>query len=321
MNHNDAIATHHSVLRLNLGDASESRIYYCAHFVARALGLFARHGVEVRFQMTEAGGHTVRGGQIPALLSGEADLAVGGPMVIMKMREENEAHLVAFCAVANANPWVLARPEPGRFASLAELKGHRVRDVACVGTATMAFRDALARAGLAEEDVEIVDGPPPGNHWSDEEVVLHSRHALAEPLAAGELTVWCDLAEETGAVPWSAYIAAPEVLASRPAAFEAFVGAIGEAQRVIANQPAAKIAALIAADYPELSPAALTAGIEGYRESGVIATEPAISAADFERFSQLLEAIGWLSGAADYHQLVDTRLWPAHSAAATQEVS
>lgn len=310
------------LLRLNLGDASESRIYYCAHFVARALGLFSRHGVEVRFQQAQDGGRTTRGGQIPALLSDEADLAVGGPMVIMKMAEDNEAHLAVFCAVANSNPWVLARPEPGRFSSLTELAGLRVRDVANVGTATMAFRDALAKAGLSPEDVEILPAEARSTAPAGEEVVLQSRHALAERLANGELHVWRDLSEDTGSVPWSAYIAAPATLSRQPQAFAAFVAAIGAAQRFIATRSPAEIAALIAQDYPEHSPAALAAGIEGYLASGVIAQTPVIAQQDFSRFSQLLEAIGWLERPADYHHLVDTRLWSADSSlVATQEIS
>lgn len=316
-----ADATTMPMLRLNLGDASESRIYYCAHFVARALGLFAQHGVEVNFQQATGGGHTVRGGQIPALLSGEADLAVGGPMVIMKMAEDNEAHLVAFCAVANSNPWVLARPEPGRFASLTELAGQSVRDVASVGTATMAFRDALAKAGLSPEDVDILPAEAQSVAPAADEIVLQSRHALAEPLASGELHVWRDLADDTGGVPWSAYIAAPETLARQPQAFNAFVSAIAAAQRHLATRPAAEIAALIAPDYPELSIGALAAGIEGYLKSGVIAWTPVIAEADFRRFSQLLEAIDWLDQPADYAHLVDPRLWSTDSSfVATQEI-
>ena len=91
----------------------------------------------------------MRGGQIPAFLSGVADLTVGVPMVTMNMLQDGEARLVSFCAVAAGNPWVLAaKPSPPQVA-IGELAGKRIIDVANVGTATLAFRWLLKKAGPA----------------------------------------------------------------------------------------------------------------------------------------------------------------------------
>lgn len=303
-------------LRLNQGDASERRIYYLAHFVAESLGLFANEGLTVVFQTSETGGATVRGGQIPAVLSGAADLTVGGPMVAMKMLQDGEARLVSFCAVAAGNPWVLAK-RSGSAATLkaiADLKGKRVIDIANVGTATLAFRWLLQKAGLSEDDVTLVPGS--GDHDADvakvaageADYALHSLHALAPDIAERRLNVAADLSRATGGVPWSAYIARPERIAAMRPAFEAFTRAIAKAQRWIAEQPVQEIANLISRHYPDHSTAALAVGIEGYRASGVIADAPAISRADFERFSGLLVDVDWLDRDAPFADLVDNSL-------------
>ncbi len=82
------MAKRRPVLKLNEGDPSEQRLYYLPHYVAAERGFFADVGLDVVFTRTASGGETIRGGQIPAVLSGEADLTIGGPMVTMKMLEE-----------------------------------------------------------------------------------------------------------------------------------------------------------------------------------------------------------------------------------------
>ncbi len=308
-------------LRLNQGDASERRIYYLAHFVADGLGLFEDEGVPVLFQTAETGGATVRGGQIPAVLSGAEDLTVGGPMVTMKMLQDGEARLVCFCAVASGNPWVLAAEPSSRQIAIGDLAGKRIIDIANVGTATLAFRWLLKKAGLGEADVTLVAGS--GDHDADIATVaageadyaLHSLHALAPDIAESRLSVVADLSRATGPVPWSAYIAKPERIAEMRPAFAAFTRAITRAQRWIAEGRAEEIARLVADHYPDRSVADLAVGIKGYRASGVIADAPMIREADFERFSGLLVDVGWLDRDAPFADLVDNSLAEAATAA------
>ena len=315
------LATALPKLRLNQGDASERRIYYLAHFVAEGLGLFEAEGVSVLFQTAETGGATVRGGQIPAVLSGAADLTVGGPMVTMKMLQDGEARLVCFCAVAAGNPWVLAARPSSPQVAIGDLASKRIIDVANVGTATLSFRWLLQRAGLSEADVTLVPGS--GDHDADVATVaageadyaLHSLHALAPDVAASRLSVVADLSRATGAVPWSAYIARPERIAEMQPAFAAFVRAITRAQQWIAERPAEEVARLVAGHYPDHSIAALAVGMEGYRASGVIAEAPVILEADFERFSGLLVDVGWLDRDAPFADLVENSLAEAAIAA------
>lgn len=301
------------ILRLNQGDPSEARIYYCVHFVAEALGYFAEAGVAVEFVTTAEGGHTVRGGQIPALLSGQADLTVGGPMVAMKMDQSGEALLVTFCAVAQGNPWVLAA-SPQRAAqtrSLADIAGARVIDVANVGTASMTFRWLLKAAEL---QVTLVAGS--GDEAADLAAVaqgqadfaLHSLHALGPAMARGDLGLAVNLAPLTGEIPWSAYIALPSRLAELRPAFAAFVRAIARAQGWMAQTPPRAIARLVARHYPEQSEDALALSLQGYLASEVLPAAPGISDESFARFGALLQGIGWLEAQPDMGRLLDMSL-------------
>lgn len=310
----------HPVLRLNQGDPSEARIYYCVHFVAEALGFFAAEGVRVEFQTAAGGGHTVRGGQVPAVVEGRADLTVGGPMVAMRMLEDGEDRLVSFCAVANGNPWVLASADPGDKPALADLKNRLIVDVANVGTANMAFRWLAERVGLGEGDLDLRPGS--GDEAADLEAVasgriryaLHSLHALAPTLAAGRLHLALDLAPPTGVLPWSTYLARPERMATEPEAFAAFVRAIARAQHWMTTHPAEETARVVSFAYPDYPVEALALGLRRYITSGVLPEGPEIRAEPFDRFSTLLVDIGWLKRPASFGQLVETG--PAEAAVA-----
>lgn len=302
-----------TMLRLNQGDASEARIYYCAHFVALALGLFEKHGVTVELTTTSSGGHTVRGGQIPAVLSGEADLTIGGPMVTMKNHEEGGLALVSFCASVRSNPWFLAsaHARPEHF-TLADLAGARVIDIGNVGTATLTFRWLLEKMGPGE--VRLIPGS--GVEADDiafvkaggADFALHSLHALSPYVAGGELAWTYSIAGPTGGVPWSAYIARPERITEKRQAFAGFVRAIEEALAFIGQAPLGALASLVAAYYPDMDGKTLTCALDGYRKAGVFAVNSAIERTDFEHFAMLLKAIGWLGSVVPYEALVDTSL-------------
>lgn len=300
-------------LRLNLGDPSEARVYYLPHCVAHARGYFVDEGVDVVFTGTRTGGHTALGGQIPAVIDGTADLAIGGPMVNMRMRQENTAHLVAFCAAVSANPWFLAGRAARPPVALAELGGRRVVDVANVATASLCFRWLLENASAAPVDVEVVPGS--GDEAADLAAVLdgrydyalHSLHALAPHLAAQPgLSLACDLASAMGPVPWSAYIADPRTIAARRGEFRAFTRAIRRALSDIAALPAADLAGIAGPYFPGYPLGALTFAIERYRAIGAWPETTLVTRESFERFSTVLQDRGWLAAPADYASDVAT---------------
>lgn len=289
-------------LVLNQGDASESRIYYCAHYLAESLGLFASHGLKVIFTTAESGGKTVQGGQVPAVIAGEADLTIGGPMVMMKNYQENGPALVCFAAAVSANPWFLAAGKADNNFTLGSLRGKRVIDVGNVGTATLSFNWLLRQHHL-EKEVELIAGS--GDEAADfaaisrgdAEYALHSVHALAPFMARGELHTVASLAPFCGDIPWSAYIARRDVMAEKQAAFSAFTAAMREAQQWLHSHSAEALAAQVQPWYPDYPSAALVTGLEAYLKTNVFAASPLMRREDFDRFVVLLTEAGWLTPA------------------------
>jgi len=286
-------------LIFNQGDASESRIYYCAHYLAESLGFFAAEQLQVTFTTSASGGHTVQGGQVPAVLRREADLTLGGPMVVMKHFQQHGAELQCFCASVAANPWFLAAAQAQPDFHLQNLRGKRVLDVGNVGTATLTFRWLLTQHGL-QDQVEVVAG---SGDWArdfaavaagDADYALHAMHMLAPAIVDGELSSVASLATLCGKVPWSAYIARADVLAAKAEAFDAFSRAVGRALAWMASHDAVELATRVQRYYPGYPLKALIAGLAAYQQAQVFAPDSQIPQAEFNHFSQLLRDIGWL---------------------------
>lgn len=303
-----------SILVMNQGDASEARVYYCAHFVAESLGFFAREGVEIKFTTAQSGGHTIQGGQVPAVLAGDADLTIGGPMVIMKNHQDGGPALLCFCAAVAGNPWSLAAARAETAFTVASLRGKKVIDVGNVGTASLCFRWLLEQHGINENDITLIAGS--GSQQQDFAAVaageidyaLHSLHALAPAVANGELALVQSLSSLTGPVPWSAYIARPEIIAANRPAFQAFSRAIGHALAWLHATPAEQVSELIAPYYADYPFNGLVEAVRGYQQAQIFASSTAIAEADFAHFSAILQQAGWLSQPAPYNVLVESSL-------------
>lgn len=295
-------------LRMNQGDPSESRVYFLPHFVAERLGFFGEEGVTVDFVWAKPGDYLAKSGQIPAVLSGEADFTVGGPMVTMKMFAEGTAHLVCFSALVRRNPWYLAARRPEPDFTWPGLAGKKVLDVGAITTATLSFRWVLRQHGLSDVDFAETGKPEAESFEAflagDGDYVFHSLHALGPYLASGQLHLVAPMAEAHGDVPWSAYIALPQTLAGREADIEAFLRAMARALAWVEVASPEEIVSLVSPDYPGYPVAGLRLAIAEYKAIGVWAPDPVIPAADFDRFRGLLMDMGWFDKPVAYNDLV-----------------
>ncbi len=294
---------------MNQGDRTETRIYFAPHFVARRQGLFEREGVAVDFIWSDPGDYMAKSGQIPPLLNGDADLAIGGPMVTMRMKAEGSADLVCFSSAVRANPWFLASRLDARPFTWDGLAGRKVLDVSLITTATLCFGWILRRRGLADS-TQLIEGS--GDEATDlarlasgeVDYVLHSLHSLAPLVERGELTLATSLAAATGPVPWSAYIARRDRFEARRASYVAFTRAIHAALGWIAASSPRDIADLVAEDYPGYPRAALDYGIGRYKGEAIWPTATTIPEADYQHFHDILRECRWVPRPVPYRDQV-----------------
>jgi NitT/TauT family transport system substrate-binding protein len=293
-------------LRMNQGDPTEGRVYFLPHFVAAKLGYFTEEQVDVEFVWAPPGNYLAKSGQIPAVLAGEADFTVGGPMVTMRMQADGTARLMNFCALVQHNPWFLATREPTSGFKWSDLIGKTVLDVGGITTAALSLRWLLKRNGVDEAQVKIVETGTDDVQGiakfleGEGDYVFHSLHALGPYVADGKLFVAKALADDTGKVPWSAYIAKPETIAARAEEFDGFVRAIGRALKWVAEATPEAITDLVLDYYPGYPREGFMAVVAAYKAIDVWAPTPLIAEADFANFRGLLTDIGWISADIPY---------------------
>ena len=98
-------------MRLRLAENFRA-VFYAPFYAAHALGFYGREGVEVELIPSPAPAAAAS-----ALLDGTIDLTWGGPMRVMKARDESASSpLVCFCEVVARDPFFLVgRGEPESF--------------------------------------------------------------------------------------------------------------------------------------------------------------------------------------------------------------
>src|SRR6266481_6807604 len=96
-------------------------VFYAPFYATHALGFYASEGVEVELLNSPAPATAAAG-----LLDGSIDISWGGPMRVMKARDDDpRSPLVCFCEVAGRDPFFLVGkrdPLSFRRADLTRLK-------------------------------------------------------------------------------------------------------------------------------------------------------------------------------------------------------
>ena len=118
-----------SRMRIKLAENFRA-VFYAPFYAAYALGFYAREGVELELLPSPAPAAAAS-----ALLDGTIDLTWGGPMRVMKARDEKaDSPLVCFCEVVARDPFFLVgRADPSTF-QLADLWRMRLATVSEVPT-------------------------------------------------------------------------------------------------------------------------------------------------------------------------------------------
>src|SRR5947207_2351494 len=77
-------------------------VFYAPFYATNALGFYAREGVDVELICSSGPGEGVAG-----LLNATVDITWGGPMRVMKAREQQSTPLACFCEVVARDPFYL----------------------------------------------------------------------------------------------------------------------------------------------------------------------------------------------------------------------
>jgi NitT/TauT family transport system substrate-binding protein len=280
-------------------------VFYAPFYAAHALGFFTREGVEVELIASANPGDAVS-----AVRDGTIDVTWGGPMRVMKAREENPgSSLVCWCEVVARDPFFLVGPAPLAPFKLKDLPRLRFAAVSEVPTPWMCLQHDLREQGVDPARLER----RPGRAMAENIAAL--RRGDVDVVQVFEPFVSMALQEGIGDVLYAASARGPTVyttliatrdgLARNPAGFAAITRAIGRMQDWLAEHGAEELAAAVKPFYPGIPVELLTHALARYREAGIWARTPVVSRQGFARLADSLLSGGFISHMPVFEDCVD----------------
>jgi NitT/TauT family transport system substrate-binding protein len=289
------------MMRIRLAENFRA-VFYAPFYVAQALGFYAREGVAIDFVESSAPGDGVS-----ALLKGTVDLTWGGPMRVMKAREEDSAApLVCFGEVVGRDPFCLIGRRP-TFA-LADLRSLRFAAVSEVPTPWMCLQQDLREQGIDPATLALAPGRTMADNFQalcrgelDIIQAFEPFITLAADAGAGDVL---NAASARGPTTYTTFITTRDRLGPCREAFAGMVRAVVGMQDWLVRQEASAFAAAASAYYPDIAPAVLVRALARYRDAGIWSASPVVSRQGFARLAASLRSGGYIARMSAYEDCV-----------------
>jgi NitT/TauT family transport system substrate-binding protein len=284
-------------------------VFYAPFYATQALGFYAQEGFEVELRNSPA----------PAaaqseLLDGTIDLSWGGPMRVMKARDEDPSSpLVCFCEVAARDPFFLVGRGDRPDFQLTDLPRLRLATVSEVPTPWLCLQHDLRLKGINPDRLErVANRTMAGNLEALRKGELDVAQ-MFEPYASMALQAGIGkilyAASARGPTVYTTFLATRGSIARNRAAFAAMIRAVRRMQSWLYDHSAEELADVVAPFYPDVAPDLLANALRRYHDAGLWARRPEVSREGFARLAESLRSGGFVSRMHAYEDCVDQSLY------------
>lgn len=279
-------------------------VFYAPFYATIALGCYAREGLDITFVDSAAPG----GGPM-GLLDGSVDVTWGGPMRVMKARDEGGPDYVCFAEVVRRDPFYLVgKPRGGRPFDLSELPDLRFASVSEVPTPWLCLQHDLRERGIDPTCVPRIADRTMGDNLEtlrrgDVDVVqmFEPYASMAIRQGVGEIL---HAASARGDTTYTTLLALRAGVDRHRVAFSAMVRATRAMQTWLHAHSGADLAAAVADYYPGVDRADLATALERYRLADLWAADTPMSRAGFSRLASSLRSGGFISTIPSYDDCI-----------------
>jgi NitT/TauT family transport system substrate-binding protein len=282
-------------------------LFYAPQFVTLHLGVLDQEGL--RFEVTTAGSGAEVGN---ALLRGEADLGLGGPIRTLELAEQGRPdRLISVLEVNSRNGFfVLGRGPQPRF-QWADLVGSRFILFSEAPTPWLCLQQVLRNYGVDLGAIKLITGLPTARavevFLRGEADYLEQGQPVVERLAqSGRASVVASEGEAVGPVPFSAYLTTPAYAAGHADVLRRFARAFYRAQQWITQHSAGELSQLIAPSFPDVEPETRTRALARYLRQGTWARDPLLREEGFNYLQDILVGGGFIGKRYPYAEHVNS---------------
>ena len=299
-------------------------VFYAPFYATHALGLFAEQGVSITLLDSAS-----PGAGIAELAKGNIDVMWGGPLRVIKERdqfERNAGSLVAFCEVAAKDPFFLLRREPNKLGArpgadqavdlgkpgkpfaLKDLVGLRFGTVSEVPTPWLCLQQDLRDAGVDPSKLDrVADRSMQENLdalvGGELDVIQVFEPYVSLALTHDDLEV-VHAASQRGYTAYTTFISTFEGMQRNQAGFEAMILAIEQFRPWLAVHGPDELARVVKPFYPHLDIEVLTQCLRRYHAAELWTCRRAISRQGFARLAASMLDSGYIKQAARYEDCV-----------------
>jgi NitT/TauT family transport system substrate-binding protein len=281
-------------------------IFYAPLPVAIRGGHFAAEGLEVDPETP-----ALAGGTVDALLRGVADVSLSGIMRSFELVDRGGARLVHFAAVNDRNGFFLLSREPRPSFAWSDVVGRTIISFGGAPTPWLCMQAVLRRHGVDparvtfRRDLSTPDAIA-AFRAGQGDFIEHGPPVIDQLVADGTGHLVASMGEATGPVPFSSFMATPEMLTKQRDVLIRFVRGLYRAQRWMAASTAQEIAAVVAPVFGDIDPAIRVAAVERYLKQSTWARNPVLTRTGYDTLQEILLSAGFIKKPHPFDALVDT---------------
>jgi NitT/TauT family transport system substrate-binding protein len=289
------------LIRLRLAENFRA-VFYAPFYAALALGHFASEGLDVTLADSAA-----PGGGPADLLAGNVDVSWGGPMRVMKYRDEGGPDLLCFCEVVRRDPFYLVGRSPENGFDLRSLSRLRLGSVSEVPTPWLCLQQDLRDLGLDPQRLLRIADRTMGANLAglgrgDIDVAQVFEPFAEEALSAGFAILHAQ--SSRGPTSYTTFTATPKGISRHRDAFTRMTRAMARTQAWLSSNAADEHARAVASFFPAIPQDRLSRCFARYMQAGVWADDTDISREGFSRLAASLRSGGFISSLPDYDACV-----------------
>jgi len=283
-------------------------VFYAPFYATHALGFYAGEGVEVELLNSPAPAAAAAG-----LLDGSIDVSWGGPLRVMKARDDDpHSPLVCFCEVAARDPFFLVgKGDPATF-RLTDLTRVKLGVVSEVPTPWLCLQHDLRLEGVDPARIDCVTGRTMADNLEalrkgelDMVQMFEPYVSMAVQAGAGEVLY---AASSRGPTVYTTFLVTRDSIRRNRAAFEAMVWATRRTLDWVAAHSAQELADAVASYYPHVAGELLASSLARYKDAGLWARTPQVSRQGFARLADSMKSGGFISRLYAYEDCVEQSL-------------
>jgi NitT/TauT family transport system substrate-binding protein len=280
-------------------------VFYTPFYAAFALKAYDEAGIEVRRLDSDDPAQTM-----PRLLSGQGDVAWGGPIRLLVDHQKPDSPLVAFCEVVRRDPFFLVGRTPRPTFQLTDLLGLKVATVSEVPTPWLCLRHDLRLAGLDPAQLtRLPDRSMPDNlaalHAGEIDVMQAFQPFVEQALDAGG-HLWYAAASR-GRTAYTSFYTTRACLEREPDSLLRMTRAMYRTQQWIATHEVAELAALVAEYFPSLAISTLTRALARYKTLQLWNHTPMMQSDGLLWLRDACLSGGYIQRSVAYEQCVEMR--------------